>query len=55
MDKSKVKKIVEQAKKEGKVKTYFEFCKTKDAKKYQLSEEEVQYYTSKNKKETYST
>lgn len=48
MDKQKVKEIIEQAKKEGKIKTYSEFCKTEDAKKYKLSKEEIQYYTSKN-------
>lgn len=51
--KAKVKKIVQQAKKEGKIKTYSEFCRTEVAKKYRLSEEEIQYYTSKNKKETW--
>lgn len=50
--KTKVKGIIEKAKKEGKVKTYSEFCKTKEAQIYKLSEDEVQYYTSKNQKET---
>lgn len=45
---SKVKKIVEKAKREGKVKDYSEFCETNEAKLYQLAEDEVQYYTSKN-------
>lgn len=48
---SKVKRIVEKAKKEGKIKDYSEFCETNDAKLYQLAEDEVQYYTSKNQKE----
>ena len=35
----------------GKIMTYDEFCETKEAKEYALSEEEVKYYTTLSKKE----
>ena len=46
-DKDKLKKLVEKAKKSKKVKTYSEFCETEESEKLKLSEEEIQYYTSK--------
>lgn len=50
--KSKVAKIIEKSKKKGLVKTYSQFCKTNDGKNNALTEDEIIYYTSKNKGET---
>ena len=33
------------------IKTYSEFCKQKEAEKYALTEEEIEYYTSIGKEE----
>lgn len=33
------------------IKTYAEFCKQKEAEKYALTEEEIEYYTSIGKEE----
>lgn len=38
-----LKKTIEK----GLVKTYDEFCETEDAKEYALSEQDVDYYTSR--------
>lgn len=45
--KKRASELVAQARKKGLVKTYDEFCKSKEAKEYALSEEEVIYYTSR--------
>ena len=39
--------LLKKAQQKGLVKKYSDFCKTKDAKKFALSQEEVIYYTSK--------
>lgn len=45
--KKRASELVKIAKQKGLVKKYSDFCKTKESKKYALSEEEVVYYTSK--------
>lgn len=49
--KSKAKSIIEKAKEKKAIKTYSEFCKTNTAKNNTLSKKEINYYTSKNRKE----
>ena len=41
--------LVKVAKEKGLIKKYSDFCKTKEAKEYAPSKEEVIYYTSKVK------
>lgn len=48
-NKEKSKKIIEVTKKKGLIKKYSEFCKTQEGEKSKLSQEEVNYYISKNK------
>lgn len=45
--KKRASELVKRAKEKGLVRKYSDFCKTKEAKEYALSEEEVIYYTSK--------
>lgn len=52
IDKSKISELTLKAKKKGLIKEYSEFCKSKEGKQSKLSDEEVIYYTSKNKKES---
>ena len=47
--KKRVSSLIKKAKEKGLVKTYDEFCKTDKAKKIALSEDDVAYYTSKQK------
>ena len=47
--KKRASELVKAAKEKGLIKKYSDFCKTKDSKEYALSEEEVIYYTSKEK------
>ena len=49
--KTKVSKLVEQAKEKGVVKTYSEFCENKISTQTAISEEEATYYscTEQNK------
>ena len=49
--KSKVSKLINKAKKKNLVKNYDQFCNTDDAKEENLAEDEVKYYTSKDKGE----
>ena len=50
--KEKVAGLISKAEKKGLIKTYSEFCKTKEGKETSLTKEEIIYYTSKNKGET---
>lgn len=45
--KKKALDLVKKATEKGIVKKYDEFCETEDAKEYALSEEDVEYYTSR--------
>lgn len=47
--KKKALDLVKKAEEKGLVKTYDEFCETEEADEYDLSEEEVIYYTSRCK------
>lgn len=47
--KAKVTELIAKAKKKGKLKTYSQFCNTKEAKQNELSQDEIIYYTSQNK------
>lgn len=47
----KIKKVIEQAKQKGALKSYEEFCETNESKKYSLTKEEVEYYTKLKKGE----
>ncbi len=49
--KEKVTSLIAKAKERGAIKSYPQFCKTSNGKKTALSEEEIIYYTSKNKGE----
>lgn len=49
--KKEIKKLIEEAEKQGEITEYSEFTKTKLAEETALSEEEVEYYTSKHKDE----
>ena len=49
--KAKVTDLISKAKEKGLVKSYSQFCQTKDAKQTSLSKDEVNYYTSQNKEE----
>ena len=49
--KSNVTKLIEEATKRGLVKSYSEFCKTKEGKDTALTKDEIIYYTSKEKGE----
>ena len=49
--KSKVSALILKAKEKGLVKTYSQFCKTKEGKECSLSKEEIDYYTSVSKGE----
>ena len=44
--KNRVANLVKQAKDKGAIKSYKNFCKTKDADTYALSKDEIVYYTS---------
>ena len=44
--KARVTELIAKAKEKGKIKTYSEFCKTKEAKQNALTKEEIIYYTS---------
>lgn len=48
--KLKVKELIQKSKEKGLIKTYEEFLETDEAKEYALVQEEVEYYTSNNKK-----
>lgn len=48
--KEKVRNIIEKAEEKGLIKTYSEFLEAEDATKYALSEEEADYYISKQNK-----
>lgn len=50
-DKTRIAELINKTKTKGKIKTYSEFCETKQANKTALSEEEIIYYTSRNKGE----
>ena len=43
-------RIINKEKEQGKIKTYSEFCKTKEAEETKLSKEEIEYYTSLSEK-----
>ena len=45
--KKNVSKLIKKAEHKNLTKTYSQFCKTKTAKKHQLSQEEINHYTSK--------
>lgn len=45
--KERASNLVERAKKKGLIRTYDEFCETKEAEESALSEEDIIYYTSK--------
>lgn len=47
--KNRVADLVKQAKAKGAVKSYRNFCKTKDADTYALPKDEIVYYTSASK------
>ena len=47
----KFKEVIKKAKEKGRIKTYEEFCKTKEAEETALVEEEVEYYTRLKKGE----
>lgn len=47
--KTNVTKLINEAKKKGLVKSYSQFCKTKEGKEASLSKDEIMYYTSQNK------
>ena len=49
--KTKVSKLIEEAKQKQIVRKYSEFIETEDGKKNALSEEEITYYTSNGKGE----
>lgn len=49
--KARITDLIAKAKEKGKIKTYSEFCKTKEAKENALSEEEIIHYTSMKKGE----
>ena len=44
----KASRLIEKSKKKGLIKTYDEFCETKEAEEYALSEDDVIYYTSQH-------
>lgn len=46
-NKLKFEELIEESKEKGLIKTYSEFLETEEAKEYALTEEEVNYYTSK--------
>ncbi len=50
--KTKVTALIEKAKKKNAIKTYSEFCNTKEGRDSALSRDEIIYYTSKSKGET---
>lgn len=45
--KKRASELVKKAQQKGLITKYSDFCKTKESKKYALSEEEVIYYTSR--------
>ena len=45
--KSRVSGLISKAKKNGLVKSYSDYCKTKEAKETSLLKDEIEYYTSK--------
>ena len=47
--KKRAAELVKKAKEKGLITKYSDFCKTENSKKYALSEEEVIYYTSKER------
>lgn len=49
--KARITDLIAKAKEKGKIKTYSEFCKTKEAKENALNEEEIIHYTSMKKGE----
>ena len=46
---SKAKSLIAKAKEKGLIKSYSQFCKTKEAKDIMLKEEEIDYYIHKQK------
>lgn len=50
--KTKVTALIAKAKQKGAIKSYSQFCETEEGKKTALSEDEIIYYTSRNKGET---
>lgn len=50
--KSRVSALILKAKQKGLVKSYSQFCETKEGKETALSKDEVNYYTSRSKGET---
>lgn len=44
--KTKIDEVVEKTKRKGLIKTYSQFCKTEEGKKTELTEDEINYYTS---------
>lgn len=51
--KTKAHNLVQQAKEKGLIKKYRDFCDSSLGKCTTLSEEEIEYYTSKNTKNLY--
>lgn len=47
--KAKVADLISKSKKKGAIKTYPQFCKTKEGKDTVLTKDEIMYYTSNNK------
>lgn len=50
--KTKVTALIAKARQKGAIKSYSQFCETEEGKKTALSEDEIIYYTSRNKGET---
>lgn len=50
--KSRVSALISKAKQKGLVKSYSQFCETKEGKETALSKDEINYYTSRSKGET---
>lgn len=50
--KNKVASLIAKSKEKGVIKTYSQFCKTKEGKESSLSKDEIIYYTSMNKGES---
>ena len=47
--KAKMTALMEQVKKKGAIKSYAQFCKTKEGKETKKKKKEIMYYTSKIK------
>lgn len=50
--KEKVSSVVAEAKKRGLIKSYSDWCETKEAKDYALTKDETAYYISRKKGES---